>query len=300
MTSRETGWHLEWFVDYLALDRGLSDRTTEAYLRDMDRLVEWLQLRGHSGPETVEHTDLRDFTYHLKDLGRASSTIRRSQSSVRAYFAFLQDEDIVSADPSDLLESPRAARTLPEVLDTSEVERLLTSLPEDRFAFWRDRAILELLYATGIRASELTSLQHSRLDLDEHLLQVVGKGDRHRIVPFGTAARQCLERYLENERPGLDRGKGEGVVFLNRLGTPLTRMTVWTVVRDAAEAAGIERPVSPHTLRHTFATHLLKGGADLATVQELLGHVDISTTQIYTHLDRDHLRDVHARAHPRA
>jgi integrase/recombinase XerD len=166
--------------------------------------------------------------------------------------------------------------------------------------YWRDRAILELLYATGIRVSELTSARTMDLDWELGLLQVTGKGSKERIVPVGAIALEVVERYLTQVRPGLDRGRSAGALFLNRRGRPLSRMTVWNLVEEARKRAGVERRISPHTLRHTFATHLLEGGADLAVVQELLGHADISTTQIYTHVDREYLREVHRRHHPRA
>jgi len=205
----------------------------------------------------------------------------------------------VTADPTDRLESPKVPRRLPDFLDLEEVTRLLESPDSSRPLYWRDRAILELLYASGVRVSELVELPLSELDLDEGLATIFGKGAKERLVPIGGPARRALERYLRDVRPTLDRGKGAGRVFLNARGSPLRRESVWTLVAEAAKRAGITKHVSPHTLRHTFATHLVEGGADLAAVQELLGHADISTTQIYTHLDRDYLREVHKRYHPR-
>jgi integrase/recombinase XerD len=218
---------------------------------------------------------------------------------VRTYYSFLMADGAVSADPTERLESPKVARKLPNVLSMDEVERLLEALDETKKLHWRDRAILELLYASGMRVSELVEMPISALDLEEGIATVVGKGAKERIVPIGAPARRALERYLRDVRPELDRGKGAGRVFLNARGRPLRREAVWTLVASAAKRAGITKHVSPHTLRHTFATHLVEGGADLAAVQELLGHADISTTQIYTHLDRDYLREVHRRYHPR-
>ena len=177
---------------------------------------------------------------------------------------------------------------------------MVESPSPDHPSYWRDRAVLELLYATGIRVSELVTASVSNLDHDEGLLQVVGKGSRERLVPVGRTASEVIRRYLHEVRPVLDKGRGAGKLFLSRRGRPLTRMTIWDLVRGAAERAGITKKVSPHTLRHTFATHLLEGGADLVAVQELLGHSDISTTQIYTHVDREYLHEVHRRFHPRA
>jgi len=290
---------LEPFRDYLLLERGLAERTAEAYLGDLERLVEFLRTRRAESPEFVSHEDLREYLFHLKDLGRAPSSIRRALSSTRTYFTFLLEEGVLEVDPTERLESPRGWRRLPSVLSAEEVEALLAAPSPDRLSHWRDRAILELLYATGVRVSELTGIRVTDLELDERMVRVTGKGSRQRWIPFGAPAAEALRRYLSHLRSELEGGESSGVLFLNLQGRPLTRMTVWTVVRDAAADAGINRRVSPHTLRHTFATHLLEGGADLVAVQELLGHVDISTTQIYTHLDRDYLRDVHRRFHPR-
>ncbi len=293
-------FHIEPFSDYLAFQRGLSERTVSAYLGDIERLVGFLVSRKHSGPKDVSALDLRDYVYFLKDSGLAPASIRRAISSMRTYTAFLMEEGILLEDPAENLESPRSGRRLPTVLSRDEVERLLEAPSRDHPMYWRDRAMLELLYATGVRVSELTTLRISSLDLEEGVLLVFGKGSRERLLPVGRVAIAAARRYVGQVRSTLDRGEGDGFVFLNRRGRPISRMAVWTLVKDAAERAGIGKPVSPHTLRHTFATHLLEGGADLAAVQELLGHADISTTQIYTHLDREHLREVHRRFHPRA
>jgi integrase/recombinase XerD len=298
--ERSSAFRTELFADYLMFERGLSDRTVRAYHGDVERLIDWLTARAVDDPSRITHLELREYIFHLKDSGLAPASIRRALSSVRAYASFLLEEGAIEADPTELLESPRAWRRLPTVLDRAEVVRLLESPDPEGRVYWRDRAILELLYATGVRVSELTGLRLADLDGDERLLRVLGKGARERLVPFGGAAERALRRYLCDVRVRLDRGAGEGRLFLNQRGKPLTRMAVWHLVREGAAKAGIRKSVSPHTLRHTFATHLLEGGADLVAVQELLGHADISTTQIYTHLDRDYLRDVHRRYHPRA
>ena len=245
---------------------------------------------GARGPADVTPRQLREWVFALKDAGLAPTSIRRAQSAVRTYYAFLVADGAVSSDPTDRLESPKVDRKLPDFLTLDEIERLLDAPDETKPLHWRDRAILEVLYASGVRVSELVELPISALDLEEGLATVVGKGSKERLVPIGAPARRALERYLRDVRPTLDRGKGAGRVFLNKRGRPLRREAVWTVVGEAARRAGIAKHVSPHTLRHTFATHLVEGGADLAAVQELLGHADISTTQIYTHLDRDYLR----------
>jgi len=295
----ERAFRLEEFADFLGLERGLAESTVRAYLNDLRQLTRFLAARGIHQPTAVRHPDLREYLYHLKDAGRAPASIRRLVSSARAYFGFLLEEGRLDSDPTERLDSPQIGRKLPNVLSRDEVEAVLDAPSPDRTAYWRDRAILELLYATGVRVSELLGIRVTDLDLDERLVVVTGKGNKERIVPFGRTAAETLLRYLQHLRSRLDQGESDGILFLNQRGQPLSRMWVWSLVKDSAEAAGIPRKVSPHTLRHTFATHLLEGGADLVAVQELLGHSDISTTQVYTHIDREYLRDVHRRHHPR-
>ena len=295
----DPAFRLEQFADFLAFERGLSGRTVAAYVRDLRGLAEFLSDREIWGPEVARHVDLREYVFHLKDRGLAASSIRRVQSSLRTYWAFLLGDGVVEVDPTERLESPRVGRLLPVVLSRDDVGRLLESPDPDHPLHWRDRAVLELLYATGMRVSELAELALTALDREEDVCLVFGKGSKERLVPMGRPAARALARYLRDVRPGLERGRGQGRVFLNARGGPLSRQAVWRMVREACRRAGIEQAVSPHTLRHTFATHLLEGGADLAAVQELLGHADIATTQIYTHLDRQHLKDVHRRYHPR-
>ncbi|HKJ92068.1 MAG TPA: site-specific tyrosine recombinase XerD [Longimicrobiales bacterium] len=293
-------FHLERFRDYLEFERGLSPRTLDAYRRDVGRLVEFLEARGIRRADAAGGTDLREFVYHLKDLGLQPSSIRRGLSAVRTYYGFLLAEGLADADPSEQLESPQTWRRLPDVLRLDEMERLLEAPdPADRL-YWRDKAMLEFMYASGVRVGELITVRVRDLALDEGFASVFGKGSKERLVPVGGSAVRAVRVYLREVRGRLDRGGGEGVVFLNARGRPLTRMGVWKVLRKHVKRAGLEKRVTPHTLRHTFATHLLEGGADLAAVQEMLGHADISTTQIYTHVDREYLRDVHHRFHPRA
>jgi integrase/recombinase XerD len=292
-------FRLEPFLDHLGFERGLAARSVQAYRRDVERFLVFLVERGVATPEAVEGRMLRDYTFHLKDGGLAATSIRRAQSALRTYFSFLLAEGVLLDDPSERLESPRVWRRLPDVLSRAEVERMLEAPDPGHPLHWRDRAILELLYASGMRVSELAELPMTGLDLDERMVLVYGKGSKERLVPIGGPAARAVARYLRDVRPALERGRGRGRVFLNARGAPLSRQSVWTLVKDASRRAGIERRVSPHTLRHTFATHLLEGGADLVAVQELLGHADISTTQIYTHVDREYLREVHRKHHPR-
>lgn len=290
----------EQYMDYLNFERGLSDRTIDAYRRELRRFMEFLGTAGRTHPGAVEPADVRDYVFDLSGTGLAPTSIRRAQSALRTYFSFLLEEGVLEVDPTEGLASPRVGRTLPDTLALDEVLALLEAPRLGSKVYWRDRAILEVLYATGVRVSELIGLRLTSLDLEEGYCTVFGKGSKERMVPIGAPARDAVERYLRELRPGLDRGRGGGLVFLNQRGGGLSRTAVWSMVREAARAAGITKKVSPHTLRHTFATHLLEGGADLVAVQELLGHVDISTTQIYTHLDREYLRTVHRKYHPRS
>jgi integrase/recombinase XerD len=291
---------LEGFRDYLGLEAGHSANTVEAYLRDLRRLGEFALGRGVDEPDQVTRAHLRDFVYLLKDLGLSAATIRRSVSAIRTYYGFLAGEGRVRVDPSDRLETPRRGRVLPDTLSVAEVESLLAAPGVDDPLAWRDRALLELGYGAGMRVSELCGVGLTDLLLTEGLVRVFGKGGKERLVPLGRNTIGAVSIYLHQRRPTLDRGNGRGRVLLNARGEPLSRVGAWGIVKRAAERAGITKRVTPHTLRHSFATHLLEGGADLRAVQEMLGHADLSTTQIYTHVDREYLRSVHKQFHPRA
>ncbi len=288
------------FNDFLMLEQGASPRTDEAYGRDLARFAAYAITRGASGPPDVTARMLREYVYHLKDLGLAPASIRRNISALRTYFKFLLGEGHVTHDPSERLESPKRWRTLPDVLSVAEVEKLLASPTLDDPLVFRDRALLELAYGAGLRVSEWISIGVRDVLFDEGLVRVFGKGSKERLVPIGRRAIGALASYVRELRPRLEHGEGRGALFLNARGQPLTRMGAWKILRKYVDRAGIEKHVSPHTLRHSFATHLLEGGADLRAVQEMLGHADISTTQIYTHVDREYLRSVHRQYHPRA
>jgi integrase/recombinase XerD len=291
---------LERFQDFLALEQGSSPRTAEAYARDLERMVSYASTRGAAGPVDVTSRLLRDFVYFLKDLGLSPASIRRNISAVRTYYRFLLGEGHVVRDPSERLETPRRWRTLPEVLSVDEVTRLLAAPKLEEPLVFRDRALLELAYGAGLRVSEWITLGVRDVLMDEQLVRVFGKGSKERLVPIGRSAVGAVAVYLRELRPRLEKGAGRGVLLLNARGEPMTRMGAWKILRKHVDAAGITKHVSPHTLRHSFATHLLEGGADLRAVQEMLGHADISTTQIYTHVDREYLRSVHKQYHPRA
>jgi integrase/recombinase XerD len=293
-------FYVERFDDFLALEQGASVKTSEAYRLDVARFVTYASVKGAKAPTDVSARILREYVYHLKDIGLAPASIRRNVSAVRSYFKFLLGEGQLVRDPSERLETPKRWRTLPEVLGVEEVEKLLTAPTLDEPLAFRDRAMLELAYGAGLRVSEWISLGVRDVMLQDHLVRVFGKGAKERLVPIGRKAIGAIAVYLRELRPTLEKGQGKGVLFLNARGEPLSRMGAWKILRKYVKQAGITKPVSPHTLRHSFATHLLEGGADLRAVQEMLGHVDISTTQIYTHIDREYLRSVHKQFHPRA
>lgn len=294
------GFHLQPFEDALALEEGASPRTIEAYRRDVIRCAAFMREQGVTNARDITPGVLREFVYHLKDLGLAGSSIRRNISALRTWFRVMLAEGLVHTDPTERLDSPQRWRTLPEVLSVDEVTRLLAAPQLDERLAFRDRAMLELAYGAGLRVSEWIGLAVKDVLLEDGLVRVFGKGSKERLVPIGRSAIGAVAVYTRELRPVLEKGQGKGILFLNGQGKPLTRMGAWKILRKYVEQAGIEKAVSPHTLRHSFATHLLEGGADLRAVQEMLGHADIATTQIYTHVDREYLRSVHKQFHPRS
>ncbi|HIC96453.1 TPA: site-specific tyrosine recombinase XerD [Candidatus Bipolaricaulota bacterium] len=286
------------FLSYLAAERGLSANTVEAYGRDVERYLMFLRAR-EVRPEKARPEDVRELLRQLGKCGMGPASLARNLSSVRTFHRFLLEDGLAEGDPTELVEAPRRVRRLPYVLSVEEVEALLAQ-PDVRTPLgMRDRAMLELMYATGMRVSELLTLRLGDLLWEVGVVRVSGKGGRERIVPVGEVALDALRAYLREARPKLAKARSGDMVFLNRRGGGLSRMGFWKVLRGYVRSTGISKPVSPHTLRHSFATHLLEGGADLRAVQEMLGHRDISTTQIYTHLDREYLREVVRTFHPR-
>ena len=298
--SRQRPFLLERFSDFLTLEKGASVRTQDAYARDVARFVAFALVKGAAAPLDVTPKLLRDFVYQLKDLGLSPASIRRNVSAVRSYFRFLMGDGHVVRDPSERLDTPQRWRTLPEVLTVAEVQKLLSAPTMDDPLYFRDRAMLELAYGAGLRVSEWIGIGVKDVLLKDGLVRVFGKGSKERLVPIGRSAIGALAIYLREQRLKIEQGSGKGTLFLNARGSPLSRMGAWKILRKYVQRSGISKVVSPHTLRHSFATHLLEGGADLRAVQEMLGHADISTTQIYTHVDREYLRQVHKRYHPRA
>ncbi len=298
--SIERSYYVEQFADYLSLEAGHSHNTVENYTRDIRRMIQCLEGYGVHRADRVEFSHVRDFVYELKDLGLSPSSIRRQISAMRTYFRFLVGEGYLARDPTAKLDTPKSWRRIPEVLSLSEIESLLAAPSVDDPLGWRDRALLEIGYGAGLRVSELVGLRDSDIWFDQALLRVIGKGNKERLVPIGRRALGAAAVYGREIRPTLDKGWSQGRFLLNRRGTPLSRVGAWGIIKRSAKRAGIGKRVTPHTLRHTFATHLLERGADLRAVQEMLGHADLSTTQIYTHVDREYLRTVHKKYHPRA
>ena len=290
---------LEGFRDYLGLEAGHSLHTVDNYLRDLRRFVRYAVDQQVAEPNAVTRALLRQFVFELKDAGLSPATIRRQVSALHTYFGFLIGEGALEQDPSDRLEVPRRGRKLPSVLSVAEMEAMLSAPPLEDALAWRDRALLELGYAGGLRVSELCGIRLDDLVLTDGLIRVVGKGNKQRLIPIGRKSIGVVSLYLNSVRPTLDRGKTAGRVLVNARGGPLSRVGAWGIVKKAATRAGIRKRVTPHVLRHSFATHLLEGGADLRAVQEMLGHADLSTTQIYTHVDREYLSSVHRQYHPR-
>jgi integrase/recombinase XerD len=292
-------FRIEGFRDYLLFEAGNSANTAECYVRDVARMAEFTRARGVADPDAVRVEVLRELVHHLKDLGFAATSIRRQVSAVRTYFRFLLSDGHLSVDPSRDLEIPKSWRTLPEVLTVEEAEALLAAPNPDERLAWRDKALLEVAYGTGVRVSELLGLTIADLWFDEALVRVFGKGNKERLVPIGRRAVGSTALYAREIRPSLDRGESQGRLYLNARGRPLSRVGAWEIVKKHARRAGLQKRVTPHTLRHSFATHLLERGADLRALQEMLGHADLTTTQLYTHVDREHLREVHRKYHPR-
>jgi integrase/recombinase XerD len=291
--------YLDLFLNYLLVEKGLARNSLEAYSRDMIRYLTYLEGVGITSPEAVRPAEVAGFLGSLKEGGLAPRSRARTLSAVRMFHRFLQIENYCSDNPTSIIESPRPLCRLPAVLGPRDVEALLAAPGGENPADLRDRAMLELLYATGLRVSELVGLKVGDLNLLAGYLLTMGKGEKERLVPVGDAARNAVSRYLAQARPVLARGGSTTMLFLTRLGDGMSRQAFWNIIKKRALAANIRAKVSPHTLRHSFATHLLENGADLRSVQIMLGHADLSTTQIYTHVTRERLKRLHEQFHPR-
>ena len=293
------GSHVDAFLAYARTEQGLAPRTIEAYQQDLDDFVRFLRPRGAVGPESVTRAAVTLYLVTLRRRGRAPATVKRRAAAIRSFYHYLLREQLISSDPTLDLGAPKLPRRLPKTLSVEEIDRLLTSPDSSRPEGLRDRAMLELMYSSGLRVSELVGLNLGDVDLGAELVRCIGKGDKERFVPVGAKAVSALLSYQRSGRPALARRRVTQALFLSRRGRRLTRQGCWKLFKQYAKKARIIRPLTPHVLRHSFATHLLEGGADLRAVQEMLGHASIGTTQIYTHVSRDHLRGVYARAHPR-
>ncbi len=291
---------IERFADALWMERGLSQNTLAAYQSDLHKLEHWLQKRGGQGLLQVQRSDLLEYMTYQSQQGRSPRSSARLLSCIRQFYQHALRERWVEVDPSSRIDAPKLGRPLPGSLSEAEVEALLHAPDVEQPEGERDRAMLELLYATGLRVSELITLQLEQVSLAQGVVRVVGKGNKERLVPLGEEAVSWLDRFLHQGRHELLHNQLCDAVFPTRRGSGMTRQAFWYRIKKYAQQAGISRPISPHTLRHAFATHLLNHGADLRVVQMLLGHSDLSTTQIYTHVARERLKNLHAKHHPRA
>src|SRR5919106_2521349 len=290
---------IDTFLSMVTVEKGLAKNTVEAYSRDLTGLVDFLAGRGILAWLDVDSSQIRSYLATLRRKGLAPRTVARHAVTLRRLFRFLESERVVKENPMPNLLLPRAPRKLPQTLSGNDIRKLLGQPDPTQPLGARDRAMLELLYATGLRVSELVQLETQRVSFQGNYLTVKGKGSKMRAVPFGKWAREKLLRYIQETRPRLLKGKSSAFRFVNRSGKALSRQGCWKIIRRYALTAGIEKRVTPHTLRHSFATHLLEGGADLRSVQSMLGHADISTTQIYTYVDGARLKKVHREHHPR-
>jgi integrase/recombinase XerD len=288
------------FKAWLSLEKSLSDNSTEAYLRDIDKLTQYLQeKRSSKPPSELTLKDLQQFIKWVTELGMTSSSQARIISGIRSFYKYCLLENISRTNPTTLLEAPKLKRTLPDVLSFGEIENIIAQIDLSKPEGGRNKAILELMYSSGLRVSEVVNLKISQLYFDAGFVRVTGKGDKERLVPVGKSAIKYVKIYIKDIRVHIQVQKGnEDIVFLNKRGTKLSRVMIFLIIKELVKKAGIKKTVSPHTFRHSFATHLVEGGADLRAVQEMLGHESITTTEIYTHLDREFLRKTLENFHP--
>lgn len=294
--------HIKQFGNYLKLERSLSGNSVEAYLHDVELLKQYIALsKLEISPLTIGSKHLHGFLQYVSELGMSAYSQARILSGIKSFFKYLLFEELIESDPTTLLEGPKIGRKLPDTLSFPEIEQLLNAIDLSKPEGGRNRAMLEILYSSGLRVSELVELKRTNVYFDIGFLRVIGKGNKERLVPVGREALRHLKIYLEEIRPLIPVQHGfDGYVFLNRRGKKLSRVMIFNIIKTLAQNIGLRKTVSPHTFRHSFATHLIEGGADLRAVQEMLGHESITTTEIYTHLDRDYLRQVIQEFHPRS
>jgi integrase/recombinase XerD len=293
--------YIKQFSNYLKLERSLSPNSIEAYTRDVQKLNQYLEMNGSVSPMKVKPKQLQGFIEYINELGMSAYSQARILSGVKAFYKFMMVEELVENDPTSLIEGPKLGRKLPDTLEYPEIVKILEAIDLSKPEGARNRAMLEVLYSSGLRVSELVDLRMANVYFDIGFLRVIGKGNKERLVPCGKDALKFLKIYIKEVRVQVPVQAGfESYVFLNRRGKKLTRVMVFMVIKDLAARIGLKKSISPHTFRHSFATHLIEGGADLRAVQEMLGHESITTTEIYTHLDRDYLRSVITQYHPRS
>ncbi|KHF41744.1 site-specific tyrosine recombinase XerD [Halalkalibacter okhensis] len=289
------------FLQYIHLERGLANNTVQSYERDLKQYELYVtKIAKKKSIHDIDQSMIVEYLHFLKEQGRAGTTIARTVASIRAFHQFMLREKMSSSDPSVHLEIPKRSKKLPQILSLQEVESLLNAPSGSDMFSIRNKAMLETLYATGMRVSELMNLTVTNTHLAMGFVRCIGKAEKERIIPLGQEASKALEKYLETSRRNLMKQKEHDVLFVNHLGNPLSRQGFWKVLKQLAVAASINKPLTPHTLRHSFASHLLANGADIRAVQEMLGHVDISTTQIYTQVTKARMKDIYAQYHPRA
>jgi integrase/recombinase XerD len=291
--------YIEEFINFLAVERGLAQNTLLAYRRDLVKYVGHLTKKGVGDINEVIRKEITDFMYALKEQGLSTNSICRSLAAIKTFHRFLVRERLAKDDPTNLVETPKIWKRVPEVLSSDEIESMIAAAKGRTRQTIRDQAVLELFYASGMRVSELANLKVENVNLDVGYVRCIGKGSKERIIPIGRRAREAVIKYCEKVRGKLLKDPTVPHLFLSRLGKRLSRQSVWKIIKCYARKAGIKREIKPHTLRHSFATHLLERGADLRSVQEMLGHADISTTQIYTHIDKERLKSIHKQFHPR-
>lgn len=290
---------VEEFVNYLAVERGLSNNTLMAYRRDLAQYFSFMSEKKSKEARAIERKDITDFMQDQKGRGLSTTSICRSLSAIKMFHRFLVREGLAKTDPTNLIDMPKLWKRIPEVLSVQEIEAMLGSAKGGHWQAVRDRAMLELFYASGMRVSELINLKLESINLEVGYVRCIGKGRKERIIPVGKRAREALEKYCAAARQKLNKGNVSSALFLSRLGKKMSRQSAWKIIKHYARKANIKKVIKPHTLRHSFATHLLEHGADLRSVQEMLGHSDISTTQIYTHVDKERLKTIHKQFHPR-
>lgn len=290
---------VETFLNYLSVERGLSRNTTVSYKEDINAFINFLKIRNIDSFSLTKKNDITDFMLSQKDKGLSANSVARRLAAIKALYRFFVRERIIKVDPSSLIDSPKLWKKIPQTLSANEVDALLSEPDLRNGQGIRDKAILETLYATGMRVSEAVNLKKDNVNLDVGFLRCIGKGNKERIIPLGKKAIISIKRYIDVGRPKQLKNKESEFLFLNRFGQKISRQSFWKIIKKYAKAARIKKPIRPHILRHSFATHLLERGADLRSVQEMLGHSNISTTQIYTHISKERLKAIHKMYHPR-